>query len=192
MKIYPIDERKRIFQIVDLLDESTFQWVQTVDWLSINGMPFDSDNPKSTFPRKILETSNLNVIKLSNEMRKQLPTINNSIETSLTDININLWLDSAGFKMNVHTDEGIEKAGVVATIQLYLVAPNEGYGTEFFTTTSYKTVFESLYKFKSIPNTGYLMLNHLNEDGSLPMQWHGMLNPVPEGCYRLSAYWYLK
>jgi hypothetical protein len=94
--------------------------------------------------------------------------------------------------MNVHTDEGIEKAGVIATIQLYLFAPNEDYGTEFFTATKYKTIFDSFYKFKSIPNTGYLMLNHLTEDGSLPMQWHGMLNPVPEGCHRLSAYWYLK
>jgi hypothetical protein len=192
MKIYPVDERKRIFQIVDLLDEATFNWVQTVDWLSIDSTTFNSGDPKSTFPRKILETSNPNVIKLCNAMQKQLPTINNEIGTTLQDININLWLDSEGFKMNVHTDEGVERAGVIATLQLYLFAPNEEYGTEFFTATRYKTIFDSLYKFKSIPNTGYLMLNHLNEDGSLPMQWHGMLNPVPKDTYRLSAYWYLK
>jgi hypothetical protein len=208
MQIYPIDDKKRIFQIVDLLDQETVDWMNTVDWLSIKNYEFDSGDPKYIFPRKILDSANSDVIKLTTSMQNKLSTINNLIETSLNDININLWLDGPGFKMVVHTDEGIERVGVIASLQLYLFAPNEDYGTEFFTPKEffnpdedYDTVlfdkykripFNSYYKFKSIPNTGYLMLNHLNEDGSLPMLWHGMLNPVPEGCYRLSAYWYFK
>jgi len=208
MQIYPIDNKKRIFQIIDLLDQETVDWLNTVDWLSIKNYKFDSGESKIDFPRKVLDSSNIDVIKLTTLIQNKLSTINNLIETSLTNVNINLWLDSPGFKMVVHTDEGIERVGIVASLQLYLLAPNEDYGTEFFNPkkffnpnedygtelyNKYKRIpFDSYYKFKSIPNTGYLMLNHLNEDGSLPMLWHGMLNPVPEGCHRLSAYWYLK
>jgi hypothetical protein len=194
MQIYPIDDNNRIFQVVDLLDQSTFEWVNTIDWLKVINHPFDSGVEGLSFPRRILDSTNPNVVKLSNAIKSKLSTINNLIETSLTDINVVLWLDSPGFKMTVHTDKGIEKAGILATLQLYLFAPNEDYGTELFTATAtkYKTIFDSYYKFKSVPNTGYIMLNHLNEDGSLPMLWHGMLNRVPEDCYRLSAYWYLK
>lgn len=188
MNIESVEPRKRIFQVSDVLDESIMDLIKNMDWLNMRVIPFKGPNGE-TFPRKTLNSGNVNLIKISKAMKEKLPEINSKLGTSLKSVDIAFWLDSPGFNMDVHTDTGIEQVGMTATLQLYLISPDESYGTEFFKSKR-ANISESIYKFKSIPNTGYIMLNHKNEDGSLPMLWHGMLNPVPEGSYRVSAYWY--
>jgi hypothetical protein len=74
-------------------------------------------------------------------------------------------------------------------MQVYWTVPSPDYGTGFY---RYKTLDSVLYQFQSRPNSGYIMLNHLESDGSQPLQWHGMFNPVPEGTIRVSSYWSFK
>ena len=94
------------------------------------------------------------------------------------------WYDEPGFDVSIHTDGHLPSA-----MQLYWAGVNEDYGTVFYNSKDTKDI---LYKFKFTPNSGYIMLNQLNEDGSQPLQWHGMTNPTPAGAYRLSSYTHLQ
>ena len=76
-----------------------------------------------------------------------------------------------------------------AVMQLYWHQPGSEYGTGFY---RYHTESSLIHQFTSDPNTGYIMLNHLDPDGNQPLQWHAMLNPVPDGTYRLSSYWHFE
>ena len=194
MQLFPVDDRKRIYQVTDVVDQHIIDWVNQVDWLNIKTDTFVGPNGE-LFPRATLDKNDPNVVKLRNILFTKIDDINNILGTTYKLTGISFWIDSPGFNMAVHTDEGVENIGATATMQLYLHAPDESYGTEFFKYDSTKLSApiknqETIFKFKSIPNTGYMMLNHLNEDGSKPMIWHGMLNKVPQGSYRLSAYWY--
>jgi hypothetical protein len=74
-------------------------------------------------------------------------------------------------------------------MQLYWTVPGPDWGTGFY---RYKDPDSLLYQFESRPNSGYIMLNHLNPDGSQPLLWHAMLNPVPAGHIRVTSYWQFK
>ena len=83
--------------------------------------------------------------------------------------------------MALHTDGHVPTA-----MQLYWTVPGTEFGTGFY---HYKNLDAILYQFDSRPNSGYIMLNHLNPDGSQPLLWHAMLNPVPANTVRVSSYW---
>ena len=82
-----------------------------------------------------------------------------------------------------------------------MISPNENLGTSFYNTVNRddltmigwmsKIEQSLLVKFKSIPNTGYVMLNYPETDGTTPLLWHNMNVPVPENSIRLSCYYNL-
>lgn len=90
------------------------------------------------------------------------------------------WYNQPGFKVGTHTDGHLP-----SSLQLFWSAPGEQYGTKFYNS---KCETDIKYDFPFIPNTGYLMLNCPNPDGSQPLQWHGMPHYVPEGSHRLTSY----
>jgi hypothetical protein len=113
-----------------------------------------------------------------------LPQINHALHTDFSRAFGNFWLDEPGFDVAMHTDGHLP-----AVMQLYWHQPGTDYGTGFY---RYRTRSSLLHQFRSEPNTGYIMLNHLDDDGSQPLQWHGMFNPVPLNMYRVSSYWYFE
>jgi hypothetical protein len=70
-------------------------------------------------------------------------------------------------------------------MQMFWVMPTEQHATQFYNS---KRQHDIRFAPKSVTNTGYLMLNKSNTDGSQPLQWHGMLNPVPAGTIRVCSY----
>ena len=173
----------RLFLIKDFLTQDLLNQLSTIEWATISAdqqepsgqlhrrkMPFNSHSIMTTFDHYVWD--NLKTIESATgvEFDGKRPVTA-------------WWYDEPGYVCPIHTD-----GHLVSSMQLYWYGATEDYGTVFYNS---KNPDDTLYKFKFISNSGYLMLNQLNEDGSQPLQWHGALNIVPVGMYRLSSYTYL-
>ena len=183
----------RLFQVENVFDENIMQLVNAIDWTSLSwhrGLGQESWN------RRRID-ANINEVKtLSSMMVPFIEQINDILNIDIDPECVIWWLDEPGFTCGTHIDEFLPK-----TIQLYMISPNENLGTSFYNTVNRDdlTMIEwmskieqsLLVKFKSIPNTGYVMLNYPETDGTTPLLWHNMNVPVPENSIRLSCYYNL-
>jgi hypothetical protein len=179
-QITPVDNLKRLWQVEDLISAEELTDLLSVDWLSVD---WKRGPGQEGWKRRLLDWDRPEVIRVNQHIQKQLPKINAALGTNYTNFGGQFWLDEPGFDVAIHTDGELPSA-----MQMYWVAPDETYGTGFY---FYRSTNTLQHQFMSRPNTGYILLNHVNEDGSQPLFWHGMFNTVPEGAYRLSSYWYL-
>ncbi len=178
--IVPIENTRRLWQVSDLVSPDELNDILSVDWLSGS---WRRGPRQESWKRRLLDWDHPEVIRVNKLIEKQLPVINSALGTNYTNFGGQFWLDEPGFDVVLHTDGELPNA-----MQMYWVMPDETYGTGFY---FYKSSNTLQYQFMSYPNTGYILLNHANEDGSQPLFWHGMFRTVPEGSYRLSSYWYL-
>ena len=168
-------KHKRLYQIDGVLPLTLFNELASTNWASIE---WTRPVKQETWPRRSLDSS-VPILKTVTDYIENLQEeIGNLIGVELFYPGTAWWLDEPGFTVAMHTD-----GHVPAAMQLFWVMPTEDHGTEFY--YDYKTL---QHKFKSIPNTGYIMLNQLEPDGSQPLQWHSMTNPVPNGTTRVSSY----
>jgi hypothetical protein len=165
----------RLWQITDLLPDNELTDILSTDWLSLRTHAAELQN------RCQVAWDDPNALRIGQYITNQLPQINQTLGTTFTKSGGHFWIDYPGFTVDMHTD-----GHLAASMQLYWTMPGPEYGTGFY---YYKRQDTLLYQFASIPNSGYIMLNHLNEDGSQPLQWHGMFCPVPLGSIRVSSYW---
>ena len=168
-------KHKRLYQIDGVLPLTLFNELESTNWASIE---WTRPVKQETWLRRSLDSS-VPILKTVTDYIENLQEeIGNLIGVELFYPGTAWWLDEPGFTVAMHTD-----GHVPAAMQLFWVMPTEDHGTEFY--YDYKTL---QHKFKSIPNTGYIMLNQLEPDGSQPLQWHSMTNPVPNGTTRVSSY----
>ena len=171
----------RLWQVTDLLPANELADIQAVDWLSLS--THTSDGQESWYRRQVAWDDPV-CQRIGQYIDCQLPAINSAIGTDFKQSGGHFWIDSPGFTVSIHTDGHLPNA-----MQLYWIVPDETYGTGFYRA---KTNDSLMYQFSSRPNSGYIMLNHFNSDGSQPLMWHAMLNPVPNGHIRVSSYWQFK
>ena len=177
--IQAVEPTGRLWQVRDLLPATELADILAVDWLNVG---WQSSPGQEGWRRRLLSYDDPAVVKVNQYIHNTLPAINQAMGTNYSDFGGHFWLDEPGFKVDLHTDGELPNA-----MQMYWVMPSEDYGTGFY---HYKSTQSLQYQFASLPNTGYILLNHHNPDGSQPLLWHAMLNPVPPGTYRLSSYWY--
>lgn len=177
MQILPVDRTGRLFQVRDLLPLEQVKEIQQIDWLSLS---WERNVPG--WPRRKIQQSNPEILLLDQRINDLVPEINHLLNTNFRTADGAWWLDEPGFTVGIHTDGQLP-----AAMQIYWIIPGAEYGTGFYL---YKNCSEVQHQFLSVPNTGYLMLNHPGDHGEQPLLWHGMLNPVPEHTIRLSSYWY--
>lgn len=168
----------RLWAVNNLLTDDQVADLLTTDWMSL---PWEKSPQQRHWQRRAILWNDSTAQRLSAYISSQLDTINQAIGTEFTQAAGQFWVDQPGFTVPMHTDGHLANS-----LQMYWIAPTEEYGTGFY---HYKNQDSLLYQFESHCNTGYLMLNHPNADGSQPLQWHGMFNPVPEGHIRVSSYW---
>lgn len=168
----------RLWQVNNLLAAEQVDDILTTDWMSLN---WSTAENQEKWLRRQIQWNDPTAQRISCYINNQLDTINQAIGTNFTQAAGQFWVDQPGFTVSMHTDGHLANS-----LQMYWIAPGPEYGTGFY---RYKNKESLLYQFESVCNTGYIMLNHLNEDGSQPLQWHGMFNPVPEGHIRVSSYW---
>lgn len=182
----------RLFQVENVFDEKIMQLVNSINWSSL---PWQRGLGQESWNRRRID-ANINEVKiLSSMMVPFIEQINDTLNIDVDPKCVSWWLDEPGFTCGTHIDEFLPK-----TIQLYMICPNENVGTSFYnnvprdeSTVEWMSKIEqsTLIKFKSIPNTGYVMLNYPETDGTTPLLWHNMNVPVPENSIRLSCYYYM-
>jgi hypothetical protein len=169
----------RLWQVKNLLPYKQAEEILDTDWLSLAWGP-----APGLGPRKLVNWDDPTVQRYASYINSCLPEINQALGTEFTMPGGHFWIDLPGFTVPLHTDGHLPTA-----MQLYWTVPGPTYGTGFY---RYKRTDSLLYQFQSVPTSGYIMLNHPAEDGSQPLQWHAMLNPVPRGTIRVSSYWNFK
>jgi len=169
----------RLYQVRDLFTAEQVIDIQTVDWMNL---PWMNSPQQQTWLRREIVWDSAEKQRVSRYFDPVLTTINQALGTDFQQSGGQFWIDLPGFTCDLHTDGHLPNA-----MQIYWLVPGPEYGTGFY---QYKNVDSLLYQFESLPNSGYIMLNHLDDSGAQPLQWHAMLNPVPAGSIRVSSYWY--
>jgi hypothetical protein len=86
------------------------------------------------------------------------------------------WIDEPGFVCPLHTD-----GEMPGSLHLTWAGP----GTCFYW---YKKENTLRYRVPEQVNAGYIMINVPDNQGHRKLQWHAMLDPVPDNTYRLTTY----
>jgi hypothetical protein len=177
-QFHPIDDRGRLWQVTDLLPPDQLQQLLECDWQNLAWSP---SGGQESWPRRQVNWDAPEAQRLGSYISAQLPAINSALGTKFAQCNGHFWVDQPGFTVALHTDGHVPNA-----MQMYWTVPGPEYGTGFY---RYKNRTSLIHQCPSVPNSGYIMLNHLAGDGSQPLHWHAMFNPVPEGHVRVSSYW---
>lgn len=178
MRISQCDNEGRIFEIQDIISPELVKEILSIKWNQVLTRSVDLPAvPHRYHISRHFEFMN----KFEQEIHKAIPAIEDACRVRFLKKTPSCawWLDRPGFSIRTHTDGEIRSA-----MQLYWLAPDSDYGTVFYN----RPGVEVLKQFKSIANTGYIMLNDRNSDGSQPLLWHGMNNTVPSDCFRLTTY----
>jgi hypothetical protein len=168
----------RLWQVQDLLPAAQVDDICSTDWHSL---PWTRTTGQELWPRRQVDWSCSRAGQLSAYINHALPEINQATGSQFKQASGVFWIDQPGFTCALHTDGHLP-----AAMQIYWTVPGVEWGTGFY---HFKDPAALLYQFASVPNSGYVMLNHANPDGSQPLQWHGMLNPVPADTIRVTSYW---
>jgi hypothetical protein len=180
MDIVSIDSRNRIFQVTDLLSHALADNILSLDWTKLI---WNRPAQQESWSRRNIDPSQCpDLEKVSEFIWQHLEVIEHACNVTFVGRypGTTWWYDEPGFDVNIHTDGHLP-----ATMQIFWIAPGTQFATQFYKS---KNPVDVITKFEFIPNTGYIMLNMPNNDGSQPLQWHGMLNKVPENTFRVSSY----
>lgn len=168
MKITAVDNTNRLFLVEDLLPQHLVDQIQNTAW---NSIAWKRGEMQEHWLRRHLENTDT-----LNQINDFIHKIDFGIITGLAFTT--WWYDEPNFSVPIHTDGHLPSA-----LQMFWIAESEDRGTVFYNS---KNPTDVRYHFQFRPNTGYLMLNHLDKDGSQPLQWHGMLNTTTK--YRITSY----
>jgi hypothetical protein len=176
----PVTDTHRLWLVEDLLPPDQATEVLATDWLSLS---WTRGTQQASWPRRQIARDDPTAQRLGDYINQTLPEINQALGTTFNKSVGKFWVDEPGFTVDMHTDGHVANA-----MHLYWNMPYNSldYGTGFY---HFKNTDSLLYQFSSRANTGYIMLNHLNADGSQPLHWHGMFCPVPENTIRVASYW---
>jgi len=174
----PVDDRSRLWQVQNLLPADQAEEIVATDWMAL---ATSLSSGQETWARRQVLWNDPQSQRYSSYINQQLPKINLALGTQFTQAGGHFWIDLPGFAVALHTDGHVSNA-----MQLYWTVPDPDLGTGFY---RYQNLDSLLYQFRSNPNSGYIMLNHPEPDGSQPLLWHAMLNPVPDGSIRVTSYW---
>lgn len=181
MKITQIDKNGRLFRVEDLLPAELLDSVMQLDWQQL---PWQREDGQEMWARKSIRKEEVPELR---EVCQYIAALQYWLEERFqiefeyrTNLgNTNWWVDQPGFTTPMHTDGELP-----LSLQMYYVG-DTNLGTAFY---EYNNEGALIQKFEFLPNTGYMMLNGKNPDGSQPLHWHAMLTPVPANSFRVSSY----
>lgn len=177
MKITQVDDAGRLFFVEHVVPDSVTRKITSIDWK--NQSCRKPNPPQSDWLRRILTVKHDfcdMVHSAIAESVAQLCEMSGLRHNSRASTE--WWIDLPGFVVPTHTDGHLP-----AAMQVFWSAPGSQYGTVF-----YDHHLQILKHFEFRANTGYFMLNYKNDDGSQPLLWHGMHNPVPTDTVRVTTY----
>jgi hypothetical protein len=186
MQITPVDQDHNLFAVTDLIPQSLVDKILQTPWLSLT---YHMEPSNRNLRRRVHN----NQLSWIDEWHKCIDWAWDSIVSQtgcdhLEYFNLDgsatgFWIDMPTYTCPMHTDGELPGA-----IQMYWLGPSEDLGTTWY---HYKDQNAVRHSFKFRPNTGYIMINQPNSDGYRKLQWHGMLQPVPDNSFRVSSYSWL-
>lgn len=177
MIIDSIDSERRLFAVRDIIPDDLVARVANLDWLNL---PYGQQPGQETWARRLVDSSTGVLKEVNDYFVSIIDQIGEGCGVEFKYPSTGWWVDLPGFTVNVHTDGHLP-----CSMQLFWIMPTEQHGTTFYNS---KVPNDVRFAPKGIPNTGYIMLNKPNNDGSQPLHWHGMLTPVPNGYIRVCSY----
>lgn len=179
MLIKAIDHSATLFLIRDALPQDLVRTVLQTDWANL---PWQRQPGQEQWRRRRIDESVLPWKQHWDQCMQQLwPNIAAQCHRTLQSYQGTAWwLDEPGFTCDLHTDGEMPGA-----MQLTWIGANQNLGTAFY---HYKNTHSLRYQFELEPNCGYIMFNMADSQGARYLQWHGMLNAVPEHSFRLTSY----
>ena len=180
MEIVPVGDTNRLFHITDVLPDTLFKDLLQVAWDTV---PWRRISNQSHLSRRQLEPDHMPLFKdIAQCLRQRRVVIENELNIRFQRDHFNTvwWYDQPGFSIDIHTDGHLPSA-----MQLFWIASDQDQVTVFY---QYKNMQYPISDFKFVPNTGYIMLNMPDADGTQPLLWHGMTVPVPADQFRISSY----
>lgn len=175
MIVTPVDGSFRLFHIREILCSTALKRLTSLDWSSI---VWERPPQQESWKRRSLTDKHSVLADVNMQLRDLSGEIGERCGVEFSYPSTAWWLDEPGFTVDLHTDGHLP-----AAMQLCWLAPDAHYGTAFYTDP--RTL---RHQFESVPNTGYIMLNQPNIDGSQPLQWHSMTNSVPSNTLRITSY----
>jgi len=177
MILRPVDKENRLFSVENFLPDSLANQLLSISWDNIS---WSRGEQQESWKRRQFDTSNFDIFrKFDDHVLQNKIQIEQELSIQFEHYPFTMWwYDEPNFVVPIHTDGHLP-----ASMQIYWTADSNTYGTVFF---DYKNSEYVKYQFSFKPNCGYLMLNGLNDNGSQPLQWHGMLEPVQN--FRISSY----
>lgn len=192
LAIIEVGNTGRLYSVENLLPGPELAGIQSIDWLNL---PIMHNGGQDMLPTRIrVHDAHPEVLRANSYIQNAFRSINEILGTNFIHPLVSTWwIDRPGFTIDIHTDN----VKVTNALQMYWIMPGEDYGTCFYRDLTVNNPnqlnrnidqIELTHRFISKPNYGYIMLNEEDATGIKPAQWHGMLNTVPEGTFRLSSY----
>ena len=178
MNLRPIDATNDLFRVSDLYPIDLVKSIMTTPWLD---MPYSKEEKQETWLRRKIDVSQTHWYNdFENYSEKLWIELSKKLEIPLHKYQGTAWwLDEPGFTCGIHTDGELPGA-----LQTYWIGDRD-LGTSFY---YYRDLSTLRYKFPFEPNTGYLMLNNIDDNGYRHLQWHAMPEYVSNHFFRLTSY----
>jgi hypothetical protein len=181
MIITPVDDENRLFLLRDILPRHLVDQILLIDWKNLSWTK--QERQEYWKRRKIDYLQVPEIIEINSYIQSLYQEVEQQCSIILTarnHISTSWWYDEPGFNVPIHTDGQLPSA-----MQIFWAGADVTKGTKFYNS---KSIQHLKYDFPFEVNTGYLMLNAPNDDGSQPLQWHGMMNTLGPDTYRITSY----
>jgi hypothetical protein len=177
LKLTPVNGSNRLWAISDIWHQELVNQVMAIDWLDEPAVK----SPGDMACRAVLNPQHQCIKSLDEIMLKHLPEINRITHSNFATC-YSMWtMCETGYISPIHHDGELPN-----NMLIFWHAPDRSYGTTFYNSDSSNDI---AHQFESVAGTGYLMLNHADDTGNRPVQYHGMIKRIPANCWRLISAW---
>lgn len=179
VQITAIDHYHDLFRIESVCPDDLVQAILATDWFQLD---WQRQEGQLSWCRRRVDTAGLDWIDRWNDhLRCVWPFIAQAVGVPFQSYSGTAWwLDEPGFTCPLHTDGEMPGA-----MHVTWCGARSDLGTSFY---HYKDPSTVRVQFPMLVNTGYIMLNQAQARGYRHLQWHGMLQPVPDHSFRLTSY----
>ena len=181
MRVVPVDQDHNLFVVTDLVSSALLGKILSTPWMKLK---FQRQPGQENWLRRRIDDQELPWLDLwQQEISEQWPNLEEQIQIKLQPyFGTAFWIDEPGFTCGIHTDG--EMPGSLHTSWI----GDPKLGTTFYHS---KHADHVRYRHDFLPNSGYAMINMPDSGGYRLLQWHGMLEPVPNDSFRLTSYTWL-
>ena len=173
MKIHAVDDRKDLFQVHGILNDTLLKQLSKE---ILECIPYTKQEWQEEWNRRrLLPMPGSTLEHIETYIDNQKHIIGPAVGLNVTKIATRFWLDYDGFDCQRHLDND----GVDYVMQIFLSDCPSNLGTVFYDNDVVRKAFDFQI------NSGYIMFNNKN-------QLHGMENKVPENVQRLTSYSYFQ